>query len=313
MRRAFVETLCLMAEKDPRIVFLTGDLGFQVFDEFIARFGSRYINVGIAEAQMVCAAAGLAKEGYRPLVYSIASFMTGRPFEQLRISVAYPGLPVIVVGAGGGYCYANSGVTHHATEDLALMSLLPGMTVTAPGDPGEVRTLLPQLTSLSGPSYIRIGKFGEPSYAAEEPVVLGRARWLRKGAEKVTVITTGEMAVIALDAADRLKKECGWSPDVVQFHTVKPLDEKALADIAQHTQALIVAEESCPQGGVAAAIMSWMMRSGVSLKFQRLGPPDLLALGNPKRETLRHKFHYGSEAIFNACRGLPEQQRVFRG
>src|SRR5690242_45832 len=103
MRRAFALTLNQIAADDPRAVFLTGDLGFQVFDEFQARFGDRYVNVGVAEAQMICAAAGLAFEGWRPTCYSIASFLTGRAFEQIRISISYPQLPVVLVGAGGGY------------------------------------------------------------------------------------------------------------------------------------------------------------------------------------------------------------------
>ncbi len=105
MRRAFSDTLVALAEENPRVMFLTGDLGFQVFDDFKLKFGPRYLNVGIAEAQMICASAGLAMEGWRPVAYSIASFATARAFEQIRISVCYPGLPVVVVGAGGGYTY----------------------------------------------------------------------------------------------------------------------------------------------------------------------------------------------------------------
>ena len=107
MRRAFADVLMKIAENNPRVVFLTGDLGYEVFDEFRDTFGPRYVNVGVAEAQLVCCAAGLAKEGWKPIVYSIGSFMTGRPFEQLRVSVSYPNLPVVVVGAGAGYTYAD--------------------------------------------------------------------------------------------------------------------------------------------------------------------------------------------------------------
>src|ERR1035441_5700751 len=114
MRKAFAESLLRAAEADPRVIFLTADLGFGTFDAFQARFGPRYVNVGVAEAELVCAAAGLALEGWRPIIYSIASFATGRPFEQIRLDLGYARLPVVVVGAGGGYTYATSGITHHS-------------------------------------------------------------------------------------------------------------------------------------------------------------------------------------------------------
>src|SRR3989338_5271951 len=144
MRHAFAETLTRLAAEDPQLVFLTGDMGFQMFDEFKRRYGPRYVNVGVAEAQLINAAAGLALEGWRPVAYSIASFLTARPFEQIRVSVNYHNLPVLIVGAGGGYAYAASGVTHHAADDLALMAVLPNMRVVAPGDPNEVAKLVPQ-------------------------------------------------------------------------------------------------------------------------------------------------------------------------
>ncbi len=300
MRRAFVETLCDLAAEDPRVILLTGDLGFRIFDEFIDRFPARYLNVGIAESQLVSMAAGLASEGFRPLVYSIASFMTARPFEQIRVDVAYPGLSVVIVGAGGGFCYAKSGVTHHAPDDIGLMTLLPGMTVTAPGDPGEIRALLPQLLSLDSPSYIRIGKFGEPAYEADAPVVLGRARRLRAG-ERIALITTGEMALPALSTADRLVRERGWSPEVVHFHTIKPLDEVSLAGLAERFAGFIVVEESVPGGGLAAAIATWLLNSPAAVTVRRLGPPDRFAIGNPEQESLRKMFGYDRESIFRAC------------
>lgn len=300
MRRAFVESLCKVAEADSRVVFLTGDLGFQVFDDFVARFPNRYLNVGIAEAQMVCMAAGLAKEGLRPVVYSIASFMTARPFEQIRVNIAYAGLPVVIVGAGGGYCYAKSGVTHHAPDDIGLMALLPGMTVTAPGDPGEIKALLPQLVSLNTPSYMRIGKFGEPAYEAAAPVKLGEARRLRAG-ETIALLTAGEMAVPALAASARLHEERSWSPEVVQFHTVKPLDTGALAELAARFEALLVVEETTPIGGLADAVARWMAATRTRAAFRRLGPPDSFTIGNPSVESLRKRYGYNADSIYEAC------------
>ena len=300
MRRAFTETLNRLADEDPRLVFLTGDLGFQLFDEFAERHGPRYINVGVAEAQLVCCAAGLALEGWRPIAYSIGSFMTGRPFEQIKVTISYPGLPVVIVGAGGGYTYSASGVTHHSPNDIALMSGLPGMTVVAPGDPNELSQLLPQLMRLPGPSYFRIGRFGEPVYDAIAPVEVGIARLLRNG-EHVGVISTGDIASVAVEAVDSLATE-GITPLVYQFHTIKPLDTAALERIADKVETLIVVEEHVPLGGLFAAVSSWRATRQQGPRLVRLGAPDDLVLGNPDRDQLRRKINCDVASISEACR-----------
>ncbi|OGR81702.1 MAG: hypothetical protein A2X32_08170 [Elusimicrobia bacterium GWC2_64_44] len=300
MRRAFSTALCAAADRDPGVVFLTGDLGYQVFTDLEKKHPTRYVNVGIAEAQMVNMAAGLAKEGFRPIAYSIASFMTARPFEQIRVCAAYPGLPVLFVGAGGGYAYASSGVTHHAGDDLALMSLLPGMTVAAPCDPAELIALLPQLLELPGPAYMRIGKFGEPAVAGAEPAVLGRARLMTAG-EKVAVLTCGEQAYAAQEALKELAA-AGVRPQHYHFHTVKPLDTAALARIAAAAKTMIVVEESSPNGGLGAGVAAWLAAAGAGTKYVRLGPPDEFFFGGPARETVTERHGYGKKAIIEACR-----------
>lgn len=300
MRRAFSNALLAAADRDPRVVFLTGDLGYQVFTDLEKKHPSRYVNVGIAEAQMVNMAAGLAKEGFRPIAYSIASFMTARPFEQIRVCAAYPGLPVLFVGAGGGYAYASSGVTHHAGDDLALMSLLPGMTVTAPCDPAELAALVPQLLELPGPSYMRIGKFGEPAVAGAEPPALGRARLMAAG-EKVAVLTTGEQAYAAQEALKELAAE-GVRPAHYHFHTVKPLDTAALAKIAASAKTLVVTEEASPNAGLGAGVAAWLAASGCGAKYVRLGPPDEFFYGGPSRESVAARHGYGKRAVVEACR-----------
>jgi transketolase len=302
MRRAFANGLEQLADADDRVVFLTGDLGFQVFDAFVAKHGRRYVNVGIAEAQMVAAAAGLALEGFRPFVYSIASFMTARPFEQFRFCVAYPKLPVIAVGAGGGYTYGPSGVSHHAPDDLALMSLLPNMTVVAPGDPHEVSALLPQLLQLDSPSYMRIGKFGEPPLDVPAPVVLGKARLLRTG-ERVAILTTGNMAAHALDACRHLAA-AQIHPSVYHFHTVKPLDTTTLDHLARSVEALLIVEESSPMGGLGAEVLKYIRGADSGPRVLRLGPPDAFALGSYRQETLQQRWGYDAPAIDRACRCL---------
>ena len=173
MRKAFSEVVARLGREEPKLAFITGDLGFQVFDVFEKECGARYVNVGVAEAQMVYVAAGMAAEGWLPIAYSIASFAGARPFEQIRYCIAYPNLPVTLVGAGRGYTYATSGVSHHAVDDLAIMSALPNMTVVTPGDPGEIEQLFPQVIRARRPAYFTVGRFGEPRYQAEEPAILG--------------------------------------------------------------------------------------------------------------------------------------------
>jgi transketolase len=300
MRRAFSETLTHLAEKDPRIVLVTGDLGFEVFDAFHEKFDERYINVGVAEAQMIYTAAGMAMAGWRPVTYSIASFATARPFEQIRYCVAYPKLPVIVVGAGRGYLYSTSGVSHHAPDDLALMTSLPGMTVVTPGDPVELAQLLPQLFELSGPSYLSVGRFGEPTYHALEPAVLGSARLLRHG-RRVAVISTGEIAHEVLKGVGGLEAE-GIVPMVYQMHTVKPLDTSILDRLAQDLETVIIVEEHVPSGGLWAAVCDWHVRHPAPPRLIRLGPPDAFALGNLKQGELRRRWGFDAAAVAEACR-----------
>lgn len=301
MRLTFVKTLTRLAEENPRLVLLTGDLGFQIFDEFRSRFGSRYINAGVAEAQMICAAAGLAFEGWRPFTYSIASFHIGRPYEQIRLSIGYPGLPVVIVGVGGGFGYSHSGITHHGAYDLALMGSIPGMTIIAPGDPNEVDALLPQIVKLSGPSYLRIGRGGEPLVQAASPIILGKARLLSNG-EGIAILSTGEMASVAMKSVEILKSE-GICPIVYQFHTLKPFDSTVLDIVASQAHTIITIEEHLPDGGLNSAVNAWRASLEKGPRLIRLGPPDELALGNLHTGDLRCRLKYDAESLAERCRG----------
>lgn len=292
---AFVNTLIKLAHDDPRIMLLTGDLGFGVFDEFIQRYGQRFINVGVAEAQMTCAAAGLALTGLRPFTYSIASFATARCFEQIKISVAYHGVPVVVVGAGGGYAYGHSGVTHHAGDDLALMRTIPGMTVVAPGDVNEVAALMPQLLNLGGPAYFRIGRGKEPVYQLAEPIILGRARLLSDG-EGVAVLSTGEVAYEVFVALARLHEQA-IHPLAYQFHTVKPLDKEVLECIAGKTNVIITVDEHARTGGLASAIADWLAERGHGPRLVPLCVEDEFVLGNPHQHEIRGRYGFDCERI----------------
>jgi len=302
MRRAFSDTLVNVAEKNNKIIFLTGDLGFQVFDKFIEKFGARYVNTGVAEAQLVNAAVGLALEGWRPIIYSIAPFATARPYEQIRFGIAYHNLPVMIVGAGGGFTYAQAGVTHHAPDDLALMSALPNMTVVAPGGPDELEALMPQMLRLDGPSYLRVGKFGEPNVGSNSPIMLGKARTLIKG-EKVAILTLGDIVSDIKPEIERLHAK-GIKPGLFHYHTIKPLDTSSFSEIEAEYEQAIVLEECIPQGGLFQQLCCWKATTNAALQLKRCGAPDSFILGNPTREELRRRIGVDAHSLGCICKSI---------
>ncbi|HEV3232412.1 MAG TPA: transketolase, partial [Candidatus Dormibacteraeota bacterium] len=169
MRTAFIETLLEVAAADERTWLVVGDLGYSVVEPFRERYPARFLNAGVAEQNMVGVAAGLAMAGKVPWIYSIANFPTLRCLEQIRLDVCYHDLPVRVVAVGGGVAYGVLGASHFASEDLAVMSAMPRMTVVAPGDPVETRLATAALAVASGPAYLRLGKAGEPVVHARQP------------------------------------------------------------------------------------------------------------------------------------------------
>ena len=178
MRNAFIEELVTLATQHPHIALIVGDLGYSVVEPFADRFPERFINAGVAEQNMTGLAAGMASEGYHVFTYSIANFPTFRCAEQIRNDVDYHRLPVTVVSVGGGLAYGALGYSHHAVQDYALMRSFPNMLIAAPGDPMEVRACMRYLVAHPQPSYLRLGKAGEPNFHADVPDV-APGRWLK--------------------------------------------------------------------------------------------------------------------------------------
>jgi transketolase len=204
VRNAFVQELCALAAQHPNIALVVGDLGYSVVEPFQAAFPDRFFNAGVAEQNMTGLAAGLASEGYHVFTYSIANFPTFRCAEQLRNDVAYHGLSVTVVTVGGGLAYGALGYSHHAVQDYALIRTLPGMTIAAPGCPMEVRSCIRYLVANPGPSYLRLGKAGEPAIHIEPPD-LAPGRWVPIklcGVERRAFLATGAALSAALVWAD---------------------------------------------------------------------------------------------------------------
>ena len=273
MRDAFVQELTRLAQQDPRIVFLTADLGYKIFDGFAACCPDRFLNMGVSEANMISVAAGLALGGLHPVAYSIVPFATARCLEQIRNDVCNMNLPVLVVGVGGGYAYGPNGPTHHGVDDVALMRAMPGMTVLCPCDPLEVRQLLGQALALPGPAYLRLGRNREPILCPPgSPTLLGQPKVLRQG-HTVAFIACGPIAREALAAADRLAAR-GLMPWVVSAHTVKPIT--GLAAFVRDTRVAhcFVIEEHGPCGSLSEALAAELADIPERPLLTRLTAPD---------------------------------------
>lgn len=201
MRNAFIDELVKLAEAYPQVALIVGDLGYSVIEPFADRFPDRFLNAGVAEQNMMGLAAGMASEGYHPFVYSIANFPLFRCAEQIRNDVDYHRLPVTIVAVGGGLAYGNLGYSHHAVQDYGLVRLMPHMLIAAPGDAMEVRACMRYLVRHPQPSYLRLGKAGEPVFHASDPEV-APGRWLQVapgegGPDGPTLLTTGAALAVA--------------------------------------------------------------------------------------------------------------------
>ncbi len=274
MRTAFLDTLYELAKADRRIVFVTGDLGFSVVERFMADLPDQFVNAGVAEQNMTSLAAGMALMGKVVLTYSIANFPTLRCLEQVRNDVCYHEANVKIVAVGGGFTYGAMGASHHATEELGVMRMMPGMVVVAPADPIEARAATRAIVAHPGPCYIRLGKAGEPNvHPGPIDFQLGRAIQLRDGRD-LTLISTGGMLGTAVAVSGRLA-ERGVEARVLSMHTLKPLDEDAVRAAARETAALVTLEQHSVIGGLGSAVAEVLAElPGRSVPFRRIGVPS---------------------------------------
>lgn len=271
MRDAFVRALTELAEEDPSIVLVNGDLGFGVLTDFIARFPENYVNAGVAEQNMTAVACGMAMTGARAYTYSIGNFPTLRCFEQIRNDICYHEAEVTIVAVGGGFSYGQLGMSHFATEDLAILRALPGLSVVAPSDPWQAHELTRQLHERGGPAYLRIDKSN--AGLPPGPVVLGKAREVRRGRDAV-VFATGGIAGEAVAAADQVA-ELGIEVRVIDVHTLKPLDTEAICNAASACGHVLTVEEHARAGGLGGAVAEVLLEAGIRpVAFRRIGLDD---------------------------------------
>jgi transketolase len=305
MRNAFADELTKLGSEDARVVMLSGDIGNRLFDKFKDKHPSRFFNCGVAEANMMGVAAGLAMNGLRPVAYTITPFVTTRCLEQIRTDVCYHEAPVTIVAVGAGLAYSGLGPTHHACEDISFLRSIPNMVVICPGDAFEVRGALRAALQQDRPVYIRMGKKGEP-VVHKGPIAdfaIGKAITISEGSD-VCLLSTGNMLPEATLAAHQLN-ENGISAEVVSFHTVKPLDEDCLRNAFAKFRLVATLEEHSLIGGFGAAVSEWLVDTETPhKKFLRFGTPDSFFKKSGEQEYAREVLgltgHQIAEKILHA-------------
>ena len=252
-RAAYRATLLELARADSRIWCLDSDMG-GLEKQFEAELPNQYVDLGIAEANLMSVGAALASTGILPFVNTMAAFASARALEQIKIDIAYHALPVRIVGTHSGFSAAHLGPTHHAQQDLAVMRSLPNMTVMTPADAGETVRMIKAAAYLPGPVYIRIGRSAtDPVYRDEAEFTVGRAVELRAGHD-VTIVAAGAYPVLfAIEAAKRLAG-LGIEAAVLNMHTIKPLDMPALIRATSSTAGLVTVEDHSLLGGLGGAV-----------------------------------------------------------
>lgn len=303
MRDRFVRTLHECARNDPRVMLVAGDLGFGVLTEYAETLPAQYVNAGVAEQNMTCIATGMAMEGHVTFTYSIANFPTLRCLEQIRNDAAYHGANVNVVSIGGGFSYGALGMSHHATEDLAIMRAIPQVTVVSPGCLWETEQATRALIDAPGTGFLRLDKSDAGETGREgECFELGQPRRLREGGQ-VTLLTTGGVLGEVLTAADALRKkaiEC----DVFSCHTLKPFDAKGVLDSVSATGRVVCIEEHIVSGGLAGLIAETLLDASVSPRwFKRIGITGGFCFEVGSQAHLRRRYGLDAASIADSVRG----------
>jgi len=270
MRKAFAATLVELAEQDPRIVLMTGDLGYMVLEPFIERFPGRFINAGVAEQNMVGLATGLAEAGFIPFVYSIIPFATLRPFEFIRNGPIVHQLPVRIVGVGSGFDYGQNGVSHYGLEDISIMRTQPGMTVIAPADHLQTTAALKAAWDLPSPIYFRLGKDHETIVPGlEGRFEMGRLQRLGNGGD-LLFVAIGNIVPEVVDAADKLRAS-GVSCSVAVISSLNPSPDADLIELLREFTLVMTVEAHYINGGIGSYVSEIIAEQNMSCRVVRCG------------------------------------------
>ena len=255
MRNTFARDITKIAKKNKKIILLSGDIGNKLFNSFKSGNKNRFINCGVAEANMTTVAAGLAHAGYQPITYTIASFNVFKTLEQIKLDICYHNLPVIIVGVGSGLGYSNLGTTHHSIEDIGVLNPISNLSIVCPADQKELSVLLPQIIKSKKPTYLRIGKKNENEiYSKRCKSKLGIPTLLQKGKD-ICIFATGNILDNILKVNKEIKK-IDIIPQIVNIHSIKPIDEKIINRLLKKFKKIIIVEEHVAAGGLGSILMN---------------------------------------------------------
>lgn len=304
MRKVFNKVLLDIARKDPRVFMILADIGYGEIEEFAETFPDRFINCGVAEQNMTGVACGVAMEGNIAITYSIANFPTLRCLEQIRNDVCYHNANVKIVIIGGGMAYGELGISHHSTEDIAIMRSLPNMVVLTPCDPIETAAVTKLMMDYPGPVYLRCGYKGEPDLVAQPfEAKLGGSSLIRNGKD-VTVFFSGTVGINAVKAVEQLAAE-GIDCRLISLYSIKPIDEEAILAAAKETKGIVVLEEHNICGGVGSAVAEVLMDKGAgNVPFKRLAMPDVNATKVGSQPWMREQYGLGVNEVIKAVKEM---------
>ena len=296
MRDTFVKTLISLAKEDEKIELVTGDLGFGVLKPYFEELPNQFTNAGIAEQNMTSLAAGMALEGKTVFTYSIGNFPTLRCLEQIRNDCAYHNANVKIVCVGGGFVYGSLGMSHHATEDIAVMRALPDVAVFAPGDLCEAEEITKAIANYKGTCYLRLGRGGEKRIHKEiKNFQIGKAINVKNGND-VAIFSTGAIFE-EVEIACQILEEKGITPTVYTFPTVKPLDVKAILECADSHDLIVTCEEHNVVGGFGGAVAEVMAENPSKARLMRIGMSDEYCVKVGNQKYLRNEYGMSGEKI----------------
>ncbi len=295
MRNAFAETITNLTLSDPKVILLMGDTGSGPFDEIFEKVPDQIINTGIAEANMVTVAAGLAREGFIPFVYAIGAHLVYRAFEQIRNDVCLNNTNVKLVSVGSGIHYSDHGPTHHTTEDLAILKSLPNIKIISPSGKYESNYFTRLLYETEGPFYLRLGR-GKDTNTNYIPK-LGNGQLVHDGKD-ITIFATGSCVIDVYEMLDDFQQE-NIDVRLINIHTIKPIDNSIILKAADQTSCILVIEEHQKIGGLADSIANILMNSDKKVKFSQIGIDDKFCIYTGSYEGIKNKFGLSKEAIFD--------------